>query len=187
MLCPSDVAKQCSSQFFLCNERDLALVFRCQSNDFLVQCLYPIRTAGRFSIHILQNQSIRQELLHQLFDFDNRLGIFISPHLLFPAFEHDVVLGVNRLLIDDEYRAKIIRQVKDPFIRAFWAEEYENYDERFKREAIAPIQNKLGQFLLNPVIRNILGQIKKKVDIPFVMDNGRLFIANPSMTGFSRP
>jgi len=93
---------------------------------------------------------------------------------------NQTLLGVNRLLIDDEYRAKIIRQIKDPFIRAFWAEEYANYDERFKREAIAPIQNKLGQFLLNPVIRNILGQIKKKVDIPFVMDNGRLFIANLS-------
>jgi hypothetical protein len=93
---------------------------------------------------------------------------------------NQTLLGVNRLLVDDEYRARVIQQVKDPFTRAFWAEEYENYDERFKREAIAPIQNKLGQFLLNPVIRNILGQVKKKVDIPFVMDNGRLFIANLS-------
>src|SRR5450756_3256850 len=75
---------------------------------------------------------------------------------------NQTLLGVNRLLIDDEYRAKVIRQVKDPFIKAFWAEEYENYDERFKREAIAPIQNKIGQFLLNPVVRNILGQVKKK-------------------------
>jgi hypothetical protein len=90
------------------------------------------------------------------------------------------LLGVNRLLTDDAYRAKIIRQVKDPFIRAFWAEEYENYDERFQREAIAPIQNKIGQFLLNPVVRNILGQVKAKVNIRFVMDNSRLFIANLS-------
>src|SRR5882762_10532057 len=75
---------------------------------------------------------------------------------------------------------KVIRQINDPFIRAFWAEEYESYDERFKREAIAPIQNKIGQFLLNPVVRNILGQVRKKVDIPFVMNNGRLFIANLS-------
>jgi hypothetical protein len=90
------------------------------------------------------------------------------------------LLGVNRMLTDDTFRAKVIRQIKDPFIRAFWAEEYAGYDERFKREAIAPIQNKLGQFLLNPVVRNILGQVKTKVDIPFVMDNGRLFIANLS-------
>src|SRR5437588_3570103 len=90
------------------------------------------------------------------------------------------LLGVSRMLTDDAYRAKVIRQIKDPFIKAFWAEEYENYDERFKREAIAPIQNKIGQFLLNPVVRNILGQVKTKVSIPFIMDNGRLFIANLS-------
>ena len=84
------------------------------------------------------------------------------------------------MLTDPTFRAKVIRQIKDPFIRAFWAEEYEGYDERFKREAIAPIQNKIGQFLLNPVVRNILGQIKTKVSISFMMDCGRLFIANLS-------
>jgi energy-coupling factor transporter ATP-binding protein EcfA2 len=90
------------------------------------------------------------------------------------------LLGVNRMLTDDAYRAKVVRQIKDPFIKSFWAEEFAGYDERFKREAIAPIQNKLGQFLLNPVIRNILGQVRNKVSIPFIMDNGRLFIANLS-------
>lgn len=90
------------------------------------------------------------------------------------------LLGVNRMLTDDKYRAWVVRQVKDPFIRAFWEEEYASYDPRFMREAIAPIQNKLGQFLLNPVIRNILGQVKNKVDIPFIMDHQRIFIANLS-------
>ena len=94
--------------------------------------------------------------------------------------QNTTLLGVNRMLTDDRYRARVIRQIKDPFIRSFWAEEYAGYDERFKREAIAPIQNKLGQFLLNPVVRNILGQVKSRVNIPFTMDNGRLFIANLS-------
>ena len=90
------------------------------------------------------------------------------------------LLGVNRMLTDPKYRTGVIRQIRDPFIRSFWAEEYAGYDPRFQREAIAPIQNKLGQFLLSPVIRNILGQVKTKVSIPFVMDNERLFIANLS-------
>jgi hypothetical protein len=88
------------------------------------------------------------------------------------------LLGVNRMLTDDSYCAKVIRQIKDPFIKSFWADEYAGYDERFRREAIAPIQNKVGQFLLNPVIRNILGQVRLKAKIPFVMNSGRLFIAN---------
>lgn len=90
------------------------------------------------------------------------------------------LLGVNRMLIDERYRAWVIRQIKDPFIKSFWTEEYAGYELRFQREAIAPIQNKLGQFLLNPVIRNILGQVKNKVSVPFTMDNGRLLIANLS-------
>jgi energy-coupling factor transporter ATP-binding protein EcfA2 len=94
--------------------------------------------------------------------------------------QNATLLGVNRMLTDDKFRTRVVRQVKDPFIRAFWVEEYARYDERFKREAIAPIQNKLGQFLLNPVVRNILGQVKCKVDIPFIMDHQRLFIANLS-------
>ena len=94
--------------------------------------------------------------------------------------ENATLLGINRLLVDAKYRAGVVRQIKDPFIRAFWQEEYEGYEPRFQREAIAPIQNKLGQFLLNPVVRNILGQVKSKVSIPFVMDHGRIFIANLS-------
>lgn len=94
--------------------------------------------------------------------------------------ENTTLLGVNRLLTDDAYRAWVIRQVKDPFIRAFWQDEYAGYDARFQREAIAPIQNKLGQFLASPVIRNILGQVKNRVNISFVMDHQRLFIANLS-------
>jgi Helicase HerA, central domain len=90
------------------------------------------------------------------------------------------LLGVNRMLTDESYRAWVIRQIKDPFIKEFWEHEFAGYDERFKREAIAPIQNKLGQFMLNPVIRNILGQVKCKVSFPFIMDNQRLFIANLS-------
>jgi hypothetical protein len=90
------------------------------------------------------------------------------------------LLGVSRMLSDEAYRARVIRQIKDPFIRSFWAEEYAGYDARFRREAIAPIQNKLGQFLLNPVVRNILGQVKAKVKIPFTMNNARLIIANLS-------
>ncbi len=94
--------------------------------------------------------------------------------------QNTTLLGVNRLLTDDTYRQWVVQQIKDPFIREFWSVEYASYDTRFQREAIAPIQNKIGQFLLNPVVRNILGQVKTKVSIPFVMDHERIFIANLS-------
>jgi energy-coupling factor transporter ATP-binding protein EcfA2 len=92
--------------------------------------------------------------------------------------ENVTLLAIPRMLGDASYRQWVLRQVKDPFIRAFWTQEYERYDERFRREAIAPIQNKVGQFLTAPIIRNIIGQVRTKVNLRFMMDEHRLFIAN---------
>ena len=90
------------------------------------------------------------------------------------------LLGLNRLLTDAAYRRWVVNQIDDPFLRDFWDNEFESWEPRFMREAIAPIQNKAGQLLLSPVIRNIIGQVRNKVSIPFVMDEGRIFIANLS-------
>lgn len=66
------------------------------------------------------------------------------------------------MLSDEGYRDWVVRQVTDPFVRAFWTEEFANYDARFLREAIAPIQNKLGQLLLSPLLRNVLDKRARK-------------------------
>lgn len=88
------------------------------------------------------------------------------------------LLGINRMLSDESYRAWVIRQLRDPFVHAFWTNEFSQYDPRFLREAVAPIQNKLGQLLLSPLLRNVLGQVRTKVNLRFMMDNRRVFIAN---------
>lgn len=90
------------------------------------------------------------------------------------------LLGINRLLTDDDYRRKIVAQIDDPFLRNYWEKEYEGYDPRYRRESIAPIQNKIGQFMLSPQLRNILGQVKNKISLPHVMDHRKIFIANLS-------
>ena len=93
---------------------------------------------------------------------------------------NSTLLGVNRMLTDDAYRRWVVGQVTDPFVRDFWETEFESYDARFRREAISPIQNKIGQLLQSPAIRNILGQVRSRISIPFIMDRGRIFIANLS-------
>jgi len=82
------------------------------------------------------------------------------------------------MLSEESYRSWVVRQVKDPAVRRFWAVEFESYDERFRREAVAPIENKVGVLLMAPVVRNLLGQVRRKIDARFMMDNRRIFIAN---------
>lgn len=92
----------------------------------------------------------------------------------------NTLLGINRLLVDKEYRRKIVAKIKDPVVKAFWVDEYANYNERFRTEAIAPIQNKVGQFLSSSVIRNIVGQTKSTIDMREAMDNKKIILLNLS-------
>jgi len=90
------------------------------------------------------------------------------------------LLSLQRMLSDDAYRRWITRHVKDPVVRAFWVNEFEEYDERFRREIVMSIQNKIGALLMSTPLRNILGQVKSKIDIRFMMDDRRVLIANLS-------
>src|ERR1035437_8131150 len=94
--------------------------------------------------------------------------------------ENVSILGIPRMLVDEKYRLWVLRQVKDPVLRSVWNQELGKYDKRLWQEAIAPIQNKIGQLLIAPPVRNILGQVRSRIDAGFMMDNKRIFIANLS-------
>lgn len=94
--------------------------------------------------------------------------------------ENVSLLGLQRMLWDSRYRAWVVKQVKDPVVRSFWVNEFEFYDDRYLHEAIAPIQNKVGQLLMSPHLRNILGQVRSRIEARFMMDEGRIFIADIS-------
>ncbi|OHA65150.1 MAG: hypothetical protein A2672_03105 [Candidatus Wildermuthbacteria bacterium RIFCSPHIGHO2_01_FULL_49_22b] len=90
------------------------------------------------------------------------------------------LLGINRMLVDVDYRAKVIEKLKDPVVKAFWVQEYARYTQRYEVEATAAIQNKVGQFVSNPLIRNIVGQVKSSFDMREVMDQKKILILNLS-------
>ncbi len=93
---------------------------------------------------------------------------------------HTTLLGIPRLLTDKDYRQQIINNLKDPVVKAFWMNEYEEWQEKFRNEAIAPIQNKVGQFLSTDIIRNVVGQSRSTIDIFDIMNSGKIFLVNVS-------
>lgn len=90
------------------------------------------------------------------------------------------LLGIPRLLVDKDYRQQVINNLKDPVIKAFWVHEYETWRDQYRNEAIAPIQNKVGQFLSTSIIRNVVGQSKSTIDLFSVMNTGKIFLVNVS-------
>lgn len=90
------------------------------------------------------------------------------------------LLGIPRILVDKDYREKIIANVKDPVVRSFWIHEYETWRDQFRNEAIVPIQNKVGQFLNTGFIRNIVGQSKSTLNVPEIMNTRKILLVNVS-------
>jgi hypothetical protein len=90
------------------------------------------------------------------------------------------LLGINRMLSDKLYRNKVIRKVKDPVIKSFWQQEFASYSERYATEAVAAVQNKIGQFLSANVIRNMVAQVTSTVNVRQIMDSKKIFIMNLS-------
>jgi len=95
-------------------------------------------------------------------------------------YPNSTLLGVNRMLADTEYRKKVVEKISDPVVKAFWTQEYARYTQRYEIEATAAIQNKVGQFISNPLIRNLIGQVKSKINMRDFMDEQKILIANLS-------
>jgi hypothetical protein len=81
-------------------------------------------------------------------------------------------------LIDDSYRNRLLQRCTDPIVRAFWHYEFDAYDDSFRKEAIAPIQNKVGQLLANPTLRNIIGQQRSTLRPERIMNRGQRLVVN---------
>jgi hypothetical protein len=90
------------------------------------------------------------------------------------------LLGIPRLLTDKPFRAWVVSQLTDPHLKRFWTEEYERAHAALRAESTAPILNKVGAFLAAAPLRRILGQPRSKIDFSWVMDHGRIFLANLS-------
>lgn len=90
------------------------------------------------------------------------------------------LLGINRLLSDAEFRKRIVGNVKDPVVKQFWLVEFASYNEKYAQEAVAPIQNKIGQFLSATIIRNIVAQVKSTINVREIMDSQKILIINLS-------
>ena len=160
-------------------------------NDVVI--LDPSDTAHPFAFNLLEytDDPNKRNLMAS-----GLLGVFkkMYAHSWGPRLEHILrntllaltenpntsMLGIMRVLVDDRYRRQIVRNVSNPMVRSFWEDEFGKMQDRQRIEAISPIQNKVGQFLSSPMIRNIVGQVKSTVNIRFMMDTGKIIVVNLS-------
>lgn len=95
-------------------------------------------------------------------------------------YPESTMLAIPKMLTDKRFRDLVVKEVKDPVIRDFWENEFASWDQKFASEAVAPILNKVGQFLAASTIRNIVSQQNSTFDIRQIMDQGKILLINLS-------
>jgi energy-coupling factor transporter ATP-binding protein EcfA2 len=107
---------------------------------------------------------------------------YILQNTLLALLEYpdSTLLDVNKMLTNKVFRGAVVEKITDPIVKAFWTEEFANFTDTYTREATPAIQNKIGQFTANPLIRNIVGQAKSSFDLREIMDKKKIFIVNLS-------
>ena len=118
------------------------------------------------------------------------------PEMIGPMFEHDMrnvmltlmadiknpgtVIDIPRMFTDDEYVKKYLVKLKDPVVRAYWEKEVAKTSDFHKSEKLGYLVSKVGRFVENEMMRNIMGQQKSGFDFRDIMDNGKILIVNLS-------
>ena len=106
----------------------------------------------------------------------------ILRHSLFTLLDYpgSTLLDLPRLLTDVGFRREVLAHVKQREVLAFWQNEFDKYSAWLRSEAISPILNKVGQFLVNLPLRNIIGQSRSTINLKEIMDGKKILIANLS-------
>ncbi|MDR3125684.1 MAG: type IV secretion system DNA-binding domain-containing protein [Candidatus Nomurabacteria bacterium] len=117
--------------------------------------------------------------------FDNSWGPrleYILRYTLLALLENPgtTLLDITKMLTDKKFREKILSNVTDTVVRNFWQVEFAGWTDRYVAEAVPPILNKVGAFVANPIIRNIIGQPKSTFNIRKIMDDGKILVVNLS-------
>ncbi len=90
------------------------------------------------------------------------------------------LMMVPEMLANESFRKKVVANLQDPVLKSFWENEFANYTDKLRTEAISPIQNKVGQFVSSTVIRNIIKNPKSTIDLQKAMDEGKIILMNLS-------
>lgn len=145
-------------------------------------------------LNMLEAESIEQ----QDFAIQEMISIFYKlvtdPSMIGPMFEHNMrnamltlmadtkdpgtIAEIPRIFTDKDFQKYKIANVTDPMVRSFWEQEMAKTSDFHKSEMLGYLISKVGRFIENQMIRNIIGQPKSGFNFREIMDSGKILLVN---------
>jgi hypothetical protein len=118
------------------------------------------------------------------------------PEIIGPMFEHymrnamlalmadkenpGTLVEIPRIFTDKEFMENRLRKVTDPLVRNFWEKEWAQTTGQTRSDMLGYVVSKVGRFVENEMMRNIIGQPHSGFNLEKIMQEGKIFLANLS-------
>ncbi|MFA4845299.1 MAG: type IV secretion system DNA-binding domain-containing protein [Patescibacteria group bacterium] len=118
------------------------------------------------------------------------------PEMIGPMFEHHMrnvmltlmadnenpgtIAEIPRMFSDNDFQQIWRAKVKDPVIQSYWINEVDKTSDFHKSEMLGYLISKVGRFVENEMMRNIIGQTRSSFDFREVMDKKKILLVNLS-------
>ena len=118
------------------------------------------------------------------------------PEIIGPMFEHymrnamlalmadkenpGTLVEISRMFTDKEFMEERLTKVRDPLVRQFWLKEWAQTSGESRSDMLGYVVSKVGRFVENEMMRNIIGQPSSGFDLSKIMNEGKIFLANLS-------
>jgi len=117
-----------------------------------------------------------------------------DPSMIGPMFEHQMrnvmltlmadmdnpgtMAEIPRMFTDDEFVKKYKKKLSDPMVLAFWDKEMAKTSDFHKSEMLGYLISKVGRFVENQMVRNIIGQTHSSFNFRDIMDKKKILLVN---------
>jgi type IV secretory pathway TraG/TraD family ATPase VirD4 len=117
-----------------------------------------------------------------------------DPSMIGPMFEHNMrnvmltlmsdletpgtIAEIPRMFSDDSFVTKWKKKLKDPMVLAYWDKEMAKTSDFHKSEMLGYLISKVGRFVENEMVRNIIGQSHSGFNFREVMDKKKILLVN---------
>ena len=81
---------------------------------------------------------------------------------------------IPRIIHDENYREQCIENIINKDVRSFWENEFDKYS----KNDLIPILNKVGAFLAHPSIKRFLIENKKEISLRHIIDTNKILFVN---------
>lgn len=118
------------------------------------------------------------------------------PEIIGPMFEHymrnamlalmadkenpSTLAEIPRIFTDNEFLEERLKKVTDPVVKNFWLKEWKQTTGQTRSDMLGYVVSKVGRFVENEMMRNIIGQSHSGFNLEKIMQEGKIFLANLS-------